>query len=142
MNTKGMKSSVIISIFKRKGGEGTFTKVINENNTLVYSSTYSHLIGSESPLIIYFHNDDKWILLTNERLLKKEDDVVSSFAFDDIKDVKMALSEEARIGSFDKKEFTYLRIYKKNNEFEVWEFEKGKPFQGFYQVLHFLCGNR
>ena len=62
------KSSVYLSIFKRKGAEGDYTKIINDENKNQYSDLISRLVENENPLIVYFKNILNWFLLTNNRI--------------------------------------------------------------------------
>lgn len=47
------KSSIYISVFKRKGGEGLKTKIINDTNKQQYENLFSELEDNEYPLIVY-----------------------------------------------------------------------------------------
>ena len=88
------KSSVYISIFKRKGGEGDYTKIVNDENKNQYSALLSKLAENENPLIVYFKNVLNWFLLTNCRILIKNDGRFKVFNNFDIVEVRPAIEEE------------------------------------------------
>lgn len=135
------KSSIYLSIFKRKGGEGDYTKIVNDENKNQYSDILSRLIENEKALIVYFKNILNWLLLTNSRILILNEgtfEVLNNF---DIIEVRPALEEELRDRVNNKGNFTRLKIKIKNGEEVVLILEKGKPYEGIYQVLHFIRSN-
>jgi hypothetical protein len=140
MNTTD-KSSIYISIFKRKGGEGLNTKIVNETNKKDYSSFFSKLVENERPLLIYFVNKLNWFLLTNSRILMSNEGLSSSLYLADINEVHPALQEEMKDRITDKQKFTRLKIKTSNNEYFICKLEQGPPFEGVYQVLHFIASN-
>lgn len=132
------KSSIYLSIFKRKGGEGIKTKIINRGNENQFNTLFSNLSDQEKPLIIFFENISKWILLTNNRIIINKQDNFSFIKIDEIIEVRPALEEELKDGIFIKNNFTRLKMKLKNNDNVVIDLEKGLPYEGFYQVLHFI----
>lgn len=59
------KSSILLSIFKRKGGEGVLTKIVNINNKFNYLA----LDEGEQALILYDQNGENWLLLTDNCII-------------------------------------------------------------------------
>lgn len=132
------KSTIYLSIFKRKGGEGIKTRIINEDNEKQFNTLFSNLSDQEKPLIIFFENASNWILLTNNRIIINKQDNFSFIKTDEIIEVIPALEEELKNGIFIKNNFTKLKVKLKNNDNVVLELEKGLPYEGLYQVLHFI----
>lgn len=137
MNTSD-KSSTYMSIFKRKGGEGLNTKIIKESNEMDYNSLFSQLEENEKPLLIYFVNLLNWFLLTNNRVLTSNNGQSIFLYHTDIIEVRPALQEEMNDKVTDKQKFTRLKIKAKDGEYFVCKLEQGQPYEGIYQVLHFI----
>ncbi|MDR2008631.1 MAG: hypothetical protein LBQ34_06645 [Alphaproteobacteria bacterium] len=135
------KSSIYISIFKRKGGEGLNTKIIKEANNKNYNSLFIRLEENEKPLLIYFLNMLNWFLLTNSRILTSNDGQSTFLYLTDIIEVRPALQEELNDRVINKQKFTMLKIKMKNGEYFVCKLEMGQPYEGIYQVLHFIANN-
>jgi hypothetical protein len=139
-----MKSgnSVLLSIFRRKGGEGLFTKVINDNNKSAYYNQLILLEDSEVPLLCYKQNELNWLILTTERILKENEGASLSISFKELIDVKFASSIEYKDGNTRIDDFTRLILTTENGTDSIIEIEKGKPYQGIFQVLHYLVSIR
>lgn len=135
------KSSIYISIFKRKGGEGLKTKIINDSNKNQYESLFLRLENSENPLIVYFENMQNWFLLTDTRILFSNEGISSIFNNADIIEVQPAMQEEFKNKIMDKEKFTRLKVRTKNNECFICKIEQGLPYKGLYQTLHFIMTN-
>ncbi|MDR2274874.1 MAG: hypothetical protein LBF27_28455 [Sphingobacterium sp.] len=133
------KSSIYISIFKRKGGEGLNTKIIKEANNKDYDSLFTRLEENEKPLLVYFLNLLNWFLLTNNRLLMSIDGQSKFLYLADIIEVRPALQEEMNDRIIDKQKFTRLKIKMKDGECFICKLEQGQPYEGIYQVLHFIA---
>ena len=65
-------SSIIVSIFKRKGAEGKYTKIVDSNNQNRNLNSMSILGENENALIFYFKDDNNWLLLSNKRVLSNK----------------------------------------------------------------------
>ena len=140
MNTTD-KSSTYISIFKRKGGEGLATKIIKEADKKDYNGLFTQLEKNEKPLLIYFLNLLNWFLLTNNRILMCNEGQSIFLYLADIIEVCPALQEEMNDMISDKQKFTRLKIKTKNGDYFICKLEKGQPYEGIYQVLHFIATN-
>ncbi len=133
------KSSIITSIFKRKGGEGKYTKILKDHNYEQYSELLlSYLERNEKGLIIYYLNSSNWFILTNQRLLINNEKSFNVIKNSNIKKVNLAMEEEFRDGIRDKKDFTRLLLTDHEDKNQLLKMEKGQSYEGFYQVLHFL----
>ncbi|WBV56554.1 hypothetical protein PFY10_20425 [Chryseobacterium daecheongense] len=135
------KSSIYLSIFNRKGGEGIKTKIINRDNENQFRTLFSNLSDQEKPLIIFFENISNWILLTNNRIIINKQDSFSFVKIDEIIEVVPALKEELKNGIYLKNNFTKLKLGLKNNDNVILDLEQGLPYEGLYQVLHFIKSN-
>lgn len=133
------KSSIIISLFKRKGGEGFFTKIINKDNEIKYNYLYENLLlKEEKGLIIYAQGEREWLLLTNFGIHFNKKDVNTFILYSEIKEVKLPIEIEYSRGIVNKDEYTDLLLLDiKGNEY-ILKIEKGKPFWGVFQVLHYI----
>ncbi|PWW17010.1 hypothetical protein [Chryseobacterium sp. AG844] len=135
------KSLIYISIFKRKGGEGLNTKVINNNNKNCYIHLLNELRENEKPLIVYYKNTLNYFILTNFRIINCYSGNQCIINLNDIIEVQLALKEEFNDRVMDKEKFTRLKIKTKSNDYFILNLEEGKPYQGLYQVLHFIVMN-
>ncbi|HRB70530.1 hypothetical protein [Flavobacterium sp. WV_118_3] len=135
------KSSIYISIFKRKGGEGLSTKIIMDIDNERYNSLFAQLEVNEKPLLIYFQSMLNWFLLTNSRILMSNEGQFTFLYLADIIEVHPALQEEMNDKINDKQKFTRLKIKMKNGKYFVCKLEKGQPYEGIYQVLHYIATN-
>lgn len=140
MNTKD-KSSTYISIFKRKGGEGLNTKIIKEADSKDYNILFAQLEENEKPLLIYFLDLLNFFLLTNNRILMYNEGQSIFLYLTDIIEVRPALQEEMNDRISDKQKFTRLKIKIKNGTYFICKLEQGQPYEGIYQVLHFIASN-
>lgn len=126
-------SSVMLSIFRRKGGEGEYTKIVNEEYENKYSKLLKDKIEGEQFLIIY-NKDNQFVIITNRRI------ITNNFIINilDIKDVIFAMQEEFKDNILSKKNFTRLKLQTFGGETYILELEEGLPYSGIYQVLEFL----
>ncbi|MBV8326509.1 hypothetical protein [Chryseobacterium sp.] len=132
------KSSIYISTFKRKGGEGLKTKIITDTNRKQYESLFVELGDNENPLIVYFENIQNWVLFTDLRILFSNEGVDAFFNISDIIEVTPAIEEEFKNKVMNKEEFTRLKVKTRNSDYFICKLEPGLPYQGFYQMLHFI----
>lgn len=133
-----VKPSILVSLFKRKGGEGQYTKVVSENS-LPESLVLSNFGSDEIGLIIYYKSDSDWFLLSNKRIRSSHEGDTASLNIQDLKEVTLAMQEEFKDGIRNKNDFSRLRIKDKSGGSNLLYLEKGQPYEGLYQVLHFLA---
>ncbi|PQL93345.1 PH domain-containing protein [Apibacter adventoris] len=126
-------SSIIISIFKRKGGEGKYTKIINEQNEEEYFDLLKIKDKDEKILICYKENKD-FVLITNKRL------ITNNYMVDyfNIEAVIIAMQEEFKSNILNKKKFTRLKLQDFDGKNYILKLEEGKPYNGIYQILEFI----
>lgn len=135
------KSSVLLSIFKRKGGEGVLTKIINNNNKSDFLNQVVSLRGNEEPLLCFKQDELNWLLLTSNRVLEEKEGVRLSIAFSELVEVNLAMQEEFKDQIMKKEDFTRLVLKDSNGREYIIKSERGKPYQGIYQVLHHIASS-
>ena len=135
------KSSILISIFKRKGGEGVATKIINDDNKQNFSDQISSLETKDSPLLCFKQDESNWLLLTNNQIIEERDGVRLVMPYSELIEVTPAKEEELKDKILDKHNFTRLALTDRSDRRYVIRTEKGLPFQGIYQMLHHIVSN-
>lgn len=138
MKKKIFKSSILLSIFKRKGGEGCYTKIITTCNNTFFINQLKSLEEDEEALICFKQDELNWVLITNTRILQSCSNIKQFIEYTKIHKVYPALKDEFVDGIFNKHDFTYLTLEDSNNEYRI-KVEKGEPFQGIYQMLNFIA---
>lgn len=130
-------ASVLSAVFKRKGGSGQYTHLFSELSIEVQSRISSGIKFSqdEKPVLACFKADNKWFLLTTERIAWVKDDKLSSIFNTDIQDVSVDLLLEQKRGVVNKKDFTFLKIITRDNQKHLVELEPGNPHIGTWNVL-------
>ncbi len=96
MNDTKNKSSIWLSIFKRKGGEGLFTRIITDQNRSCFLDQLSLIEENEKPLLCYWQDDSNWLLISNKRILQEKagSRLYLHLHLSDLKRVDFALREE------------------------------------------------
>jgi hypothetical protein len=139
MKNKQYNPLTLLSIFRRKGGEGARTKVIDEYNRINYLPQMEILEIGEKPLICYNQEEERrWILLTDLRIVEKTSRGISSILYSELVEVNIAMNEEYKVNEFNKANFTFLHLKNIAGEKFLIQLEKGKPYQGIYQLLHYI----
>ncbi len=139
MKNQKINASILISIFKRKGGEGEFTKLISSVNKFDYEPLMSSLFVNELPLIAFKKNNHDLTLISDQRVIVLKNDLVLSIDYKKMTDVSLALVEEFRQGVISKLEFTRIVIVTDNKKEHIIQLEKGPPLQGIYQLLNYVA---
>jgi hypothetical protein len=133
------KLSLLISKFNRYGGEGIFTKIIADSNITQYVDLVQHLEEDELPLIVSRFSNSDWILLTDKRLLIMIKDKMNVILHENLTKADSALRAEYDNGVKSKLDFTKILLKDVNNTEITITAEKGLPYQGLLQVLHFIA---
>lgn len=81
-------------------------------------------------------------MLTNERVLTAQAGVKAIIRFSELVRIDLALQDEARNGVADLKYFTRLVLLDQNGNRYLVSLEKGEPYKGIYQMLHYIAPNR
>jgi hypothetical protein len=133
--------NVLLSIFKRKGGEGLFTKLITDVNQQDYLNQMDLLDADEIALLISKQDEQNWLLLTSNRVLTVKNGHLIDLPYSKLLTVSLAMDEEFQDGILSKEGFTRLVLIDGNGDNYFITVEKGKPYQGVYQVLHYIAIN-
>ena len=117
-------SSIIVSVFKRKGGEGEFTKVVTSNSD--YSVINAHLHTDEKGLIIDYRNDLDFTLLTNKRIIAVRQNGVTIVSYAHLEKVVFPMVAEYNEGVKNKFDYTKIQLIDADNKEYIIAVEKGK----------------
>lgn len=135
------KSSILLSIFKRKGAEGVLTKVISEENKVDFLNQMALLKKEEQPLLCFKQNELNWLLITSSRIIESKEGVILAIPFSELVEVNLAMQEEFKDGIMNKENFTRLVLKVATGKSYIINAEKGKPYQGIYQILHHIASS-
>ena len=130
---------ILLSVLGRKGGEGELAKIITDENKVNYPKQLEVLMKEEEPLLCFKEDEQNWILLSNERILIKQSEQEAVIPYSELIEVNLALEEEFADNVMDMRDFTRLVHKDRNGSKSIIKLEKGEPYQGVYQVLHFLA---
>lgn len=129
--------SVILAVFKRKGGEGEFTKIITEENRNNFDEQLSLIEKGERPLICYKQGEFDWLLLTDKKIMYKEGDVRVIIPHSAIVHVGMAIEEERKANTKNSALFTMLELYTVSGEKFILKTEVGKSYLAMLYAIRF-----
>lgn len=141
MRTIASRRSVS-SIFSRKGGEGRLTKLYAnlpefEQRALEKKVKFAE---GEKPAIAYFESDGCWCLLTNYRVVWQDLISQHEVGIMELRRVYHDMHVSVQRGQLDRSLWRDLNIETTDNRKLTLQMEPGKPFIGFWSVLHWLCG--
>ncbi|WP_316838345.1 hypothetical protein [Pedobacter nutrimenti] len=137
------KSSVLLSIFRRKGAEGASTKILNEDNKLNFVNQISLLKDEEQPLLCSKQDELNWLFITNDRIIQANESEISSILYSELVEVSLAMQDEFKDGVVKKEDFTRFVLKDSKGRKHIVKVEKGKPYQGIYQMLsHVVLNNK
>ena len=131
---------VMSSIFVRKGPETERTKLFDNLTEDIQAKLLESisLRSDELAVIAYLQEDSDWLLITTERILCRQSSRICSIDLDRLKDVTVALVEDAAKGARGKDDLTFLKIVLKAGEEQIIETESGKPYFGIWNMLNFF----
>ena len=132
-----MHPSTMVARFLRQGGEGVYTKVFSRMDPEVQRSVYNEIeFGQETPILAYLQ-DDYWVIVTMESLyIKDKVSGIRQFKFKECKGISYTIPENR---STDTSGLDFHKLATRcSGERVVIAFERGRPFQGMFQVLHWL----
>lgn len=127
--------SVLLSVFKRKGGEGVFTRIITPENLNNFIEPLSLIGKDERPLICYKKDKMEWLLLTDTRILQQNENLQIILPYSEIEHVRIALKEHADEHRKNHELFSLIEVKNVKGEKFIIRTEPGEPFRGIYQVL-------
>lgn len=136
------KSSILLSIFNRNGDEGLFTSIITESNKFRFADILTFLNQDEEGLIIYRETGKNWVVLSNKSIITSVNKLVVKIQYSDMVYVTSDLKWQHNAHITDKNEWSMLLIKDNmDNEYQI-QLEKGAPYWGMLQVLHFLTNRQ
>lgn len=135
------KSSLLLSIFKRKGGEGALTKIISDDNKLNFLNQIAFLKTEEQPLLCFKQDELNWLLITNNRIVEEKGGVRLVIPYSELVEVSLAMQEEFKDRVMNKEDFTRLILKDSTGRKYIVKSEKGKPYEGIYQILHHIASS-
>ncbi len=115
-----------------------FTKIITSSNKFQYVDLLQYLEKDETPLIAYRYNLD-WTLLTDKRILTMFNGSINIILNENLQAADMSLRDEFANGVKNKLDFTKIRLKDINDTELIITVEKGLPYSGLLQVLHFIA---
>ncbi|MDQ0067701.1 hypothetical protein [Chryseobacterium lathyri] len=132
-----VKKTTLESIFNRKGGEGLKTRLIKNDYSLLAQINYD-IKECENSILIYFIDNESWMLFTDTKIIFSKKNQLSELEYNKLMHVKPALSEEIKNGVTKADDFTKLLITCNDNSSLIIDTEKGLPYKGIYQMLHYI----
>jgi hypothetical protein len=124
------------SIFLRKGGDGTYTRLFDNLDSAQQSTLLAEfkLHESELPVIGSFRDSSNWLVLTTERLAwsieGKREEIAASAIRDATADLRKIQRSEHSKQSMHQLQVVTMR----DGEYSI-ELEPGEPLSGTWNVL-------
>lgn len=142
---QNIDSDMIISIFKRKNKhemESQITSLFKNFADEVKNQILSEaeLLKCEEPTILSFLHFSDWFLITNQRLLWKEENKLSSVLLEDVEEVDIDRQELLK-NMFSKRQIHTIKINAKNRKpFFINIGEPGNKLFSILSVLSYIIG--
>lgn len=134
---------LLISIFKRKGGEGKNTFLfdnISSNNQELISSTLKDIEENEYGVLVYLVDENNHFIITTKRIIEKNNGIIISLNHSELKLADISLLKQYKIGAKSKKGFEIITLKFTNNEHDLMV-EPDNPYWGLLNVLRYLAFN-
>jgi hypothetical protein len=137
MTLKTLSKSVLLSIFRQKGGPGSNTLPFDEFSLSVQSHLRSQLplLDGEEPALVSFKDPSEWVLVTTQRLVWSNKGRVMRIALSDIEDVTVDLKADAEMGARTKQDLSHLIVKTSAGEIHTLTIESGPSFFALWNVL-------
>ncbi len=139
LNTAESLKDIWASIFRRKGGDGAYTRLFDNLDASQRAALLSviKLRESEVPVIGSVENSDTWLLLTTERLVWSVGGERRDVPADAVRDAKAdhdhLLKNRSKVG------MRRPRVVTIGGEEYPIEIESGAPLIAVWNVLMNLC---
>ena len=134
---------ILVSIFKRKGGEGEqtflFDNLSTDNKDLI-SNTLSEVGDNEYVVLVYLENVDNHFIITTDRIIEKKDGENLYFSYADLNLASTNMAAEYKLGTRSKKDFKVITLKFNNTEYNLMV-ESDNPYWGLLNVLRYLAFN-
>lgn len=138
MKDKKHKPSILLSIFRRKGGEGKLTRIINNENRPDFLHQLTFLQIDEQPLLCFKQDESNWLLITDDRIMEEKNGARLFIPYRELVEVSIALHEEHKNGVKDIRDFTCFVLRDIHGRNHIIKLEKGEPYKGIFQLLHYV----
>jgi hypothetical protein len=127
---------ILSATFKRKGGDGHYTRLFDNLDPFQKEILLrqANLSDTELPIIGSAEAEDKWLLLTTDRLMWRSGDEFTALDVADIDDAVADFQKLMTTGSH-KEQMRELQILTMNGEQRIIEVEEGAPLIGVWHVL-------
>jgi len=124
-----------VSIFRRKGGDGTYTRLFDNLDATQRSTLFAvlKLRESELPVIGSVQDSGNWLVLTTERLVWSIRGERREVAANTVRDATADLKQLQRSDS--KLEMRQLQVVTMGDGEYPIELEPGAPLSGVWNVL-------
>jgi hypothetical protein len=124
-------------IFKRKGGDGVYTRLFDEIDSARRAKLLSlaRLPDDEIPVVASFADTNSWLLLTTERLIWSSTGARQELALTIVREVRPDF-EALRRSKIPKTDMKDLQIRTFQNEELIIELEPGAPLFGVWNILN------
>ncbi len=137
---KPVSTSVMKSVFLRKGGETDKTRIV-VNNLLRYKVPFE-LKENETIVIEYFESVNEWAVISNQKLVFSTLSGITNIPFSDLKWVVSDVIGKLSGVVTPKTEMRYLILKLQNGDKKLLTTEVGSPFWGIYNMLLFVAQNQ
>jgi hypothetical protein len=130
-----LEAERLIWRFKKSGGEGVFSKPFLAFSDHIRKTILleAQVRDSEVPAILFYFDEARWTLLTNERVVWRDEAQVSSLELTSIADATVDSSALRRAGS--KATLDTLTIVESTGSRHQIHVEPGPPFSGFWNAI-------
>jgi hypothetical protein len=134
-------SSILLSMFKRHDVRSCCTIPFFELSENAKASILNliSLNEDEIPVIIVYFSEDKWVLLTDERLFINQDSRLRCCMHSQMKKIDSQLSIGNSEGSNKKDEWSKMRVEMLDASKCVFEVESGASYFAFLSILQRIC---
>jgi hypothetical protein len=136
-----VSKNILASIFKRKGGEGEYTKLFENFSTNKQQKLLQKVLleSGEEAILAHIGDDENWCLLTTSRFIWSKLGKMQEIGNDQLENAEMDLSLEIKLKISNPKKIRGLKLTTKSGEHFTVEIEPGFPFGGMWNVLKFLA---
>lgn len=135
------KSNILLALFKRKGGEGHSTQVIDTSLYNPIDLIFEIIDPSEKPLIKGQNQSGHDYLFTNQRIVIRTDQQKVVVPYAKITGVNSALKENERLGIRAKRQLKIMELEMASQGKILIEVEPGEPYFGLLNMLKYIAGN-
>ncbi len=136
---KPVSTSVMKSVFLRKGGETDKTRIV-VNNLLRYKVPFE-LTENEIIILEYFESVNEWAVISNQKLFFSTLSGITNIPFSDLKWVVSDFIGKLSGVVTPKTEMRYLILQLQNGDEKLLTTEVSSPFWGIYNMLQFAIRN-